>query len=155
MLSVGDELPLFAGLEDDERSAGVARPPHGRAGGGRLQRGRAVAEGAPDELLRPALSREGILTGTQLREADDKAMVRVAGLVLMRQAPPTAKGAVFITLEDEFGSINLIVLEARVGEVPPHRPQRRRPPGRRPGPTHRQRHPRHRTADGRSQPVLV
>jgi len=35
--------------------------------------------------------------------------VRVAGLVVVRQRPPTAKGHLFITLEDEEGPVNLIV----------------------------------------------
>jgi error-prone DNA polymerase len=35
--------------------------------------------------------------------------VTVAGLVLIRQRPSTAKGVVFLTLEDETGSVNLIV----------------------------------------------
>jgi DNA polymerase III alpha subunit len=35
--------------------------------------------------------------------------VRVAGLVVMHQAPPTAKGHHFITLEDERGMMNVIV----------------------------------------------
>jgi error-prone DNA polymerase len=39
----------------------------------------------------------------------DQASVRVAGLVLVRQRPPTAKGVVFMTLEDETGVMNLVV----------------------------------------------
>jgi error-prone DNA polymerase len=35
--------------------------------------------------------------------------IRVAGLVLVRQRPGTAKGITFVTLEDETGTINLIV----------------------------------------------
>ncbi len=35
--------------------------------------------------------------------------VRLPGLVLMRQRPGTAKGVVFVTVEDEFGSANLVV----------------------------------------------
>ena len=36
-------------------------------------------------------------------------LVRACGLVVMRQQPQTAKGAVFVTLEDETGSVNVIV----------------------------------------------
>ena len=36
----------------------------------------------------------------------DGSRVKVAGLVITRQAPETAKGHVFITLEDEFGTVN-------------------------------------------------
>jgi DNA polymerase III alpha subunit len=40
------------------------------------------------------------------------ARVTVAGLVLVRQRPGTAKGVIFITLEDEFGVSNIIVWRA-------------------------------------------
>jgi DNA polymerase III alpha subunit len=36
-------------------------------------------------------------------------VVRAGGLYVMRQQPPTAKGHVFLTLEDEFGFINVII----------------------------------------------
>ena len=39
----------------------------------------------------------------------ENARVAVAGLVLVRQRPGTAKGVIFITLEDEFGVCNVIV----------------------------------------------
>lgn len=39
----------------------------------------------------------------------ENARVCVAGLVLVRQRPGTAKGVIFITLEDEFGVCNVIV----------------------------------------------
>jgi error-prone DNA polymerase len=38
--------------------------------------------------------------------------VRVAGLVLLRQRPSTAKGITFVTLEDETGSMNLVIRPA-------------------------------------------
>ena len=41
-------------------------------------------------------------------------MVRVAGRVTMRQRPPTAKGVVFITLEDETGVVQTIVYPGRI-----------------------------------------
>ena len=42
--------------------------------------------------------------------------MRVAGLVLTRQRPGTASGVTFVTLEDETGTVNLIVWK-RVGEA--------------------------------------
>jgi error-prone DNA polymerase len=63
----------------------------------------------PLGLLRPDLDRAGARTAAALGQLDDKAEVRVAGLVVMRQQPPTAKGTVFITLEDETGGVNLVV----------------------------------------------
>ena len=40
------------------------------------------------------------------------ARVTVAGLVLVRQRPGTAKGAIFLTLEDEFGVCNVVIWQA-------------------------------------------
>jgi error-prone DNA polymerase len=61
------------------------------------------------QLYRERLRRQGVLSKAELEEREDGEMVRVAGWVVVRQRPPTAKGHVFITLEDEDGLINLIV----------------------------------------------
>ena len=47
----------------------------------------------------------------RLQEPPNNARVAVAGLVLVRQRPGTAKGVVFVTLEDETGVANVIVWE--------------------------------------------
>jgi error-prone DNA polymerase len=60
-------------------------------------------------LYRPWLTRKGILASYELKAIRDGQRVRVAGLVVVHQAPPTAKGHHFITLEDEEGLINVIV----------------------------------------------
>ena len=49
------------------------------------------------------------LTAGQLHLPPEKAWVAVAGLVLVRQRPGTAKGVIFITLEDETGVANIVV----------------------------------------------
>jgi error-prone DNA polymerase len=61
------------------------------------------------ELYREDLRTKGVLSSRQLEGRQDGQIVRVAGLAVVRQRPPTAKGHVFITLEDEEGLINLIV----------------------------------------------
>jgi error-prone DNA polymerase len=61
------------------------------------------------QLYREQLQRRGVLTSGTLEHREDGRTVRVAGWVVVRQRPPTAKGHVFITLEDEEGLINLIV----------------------------------------------
>ena len=61
------------------------------------------------QLYRSQLRRQGILSKAELDERKDGETVRVAGWMVIRQRPPTAKGHVFITLEDEEGLINLIV----------------------------------------------
>jgi error-prone DNA polymerase len=62
----------------------------------------------PLELMRPALP-EGTVDSGELERAGNGAAVRVAGLVVARQRPATAKGVTFMLLEDELGTINLIV----------------------------------------------
>ena len=49
------------------------------------------------------------ITADQLHLPQEKAWVAVAGLVLVRQRPGTAKGVIFITLEDETGVVNIVV----------------------------------------------
>ncbi len=63
----------------------------------------------PMMLYRDALGKQGILSSKDLAVYPDKKDLRIAGMMLIRQAPPTAKGYQFITLEDEFGFINVIV----------------------------------------------
>jgi error-prone DNA polymerase len=63
----------------------------------------------PMALLRPRLESRGIVTAARLRELPTGATVRTAGLVITRQRPGSAQGVTFVTLEDETGSINLIV----------------------------------------------
>jgi len=60
-------------------------------------------------LYRQALRAQGVLSSRKLEEQRDGQTVRVAGWIVVRQRPPTAKGHVFITLEDEEGLVNLIV----------------------------------------------
>jgi error-prone DNA polymerase len=60
-------------------------------------------------LYRPRLERLGVLRSVELERRRNDEKVRVAGLVVVRQRPPTAKGFVFITLEDEEGLVNVIV----------------------------------------------
>ena len=68
----------------------------------------------PLELMRPGLPGD-LRTSTQLESHPHGRRVRVAGLVVARQRPATAKGIMFMLLEDEHGTINLI-LPARVQE---------------------------------------
>jgi error-prone DNA polymerase len=63
----------------------------------------------PLALLRPTLQAEGYDDTRRLHSARPGGFVRIPGIVLMRQRPGTAKGIIFITLEDEFGIANLVV----------------------------------------------
>jgi error-prone DNA polymerase len=62
----------------------------------------------PLELLRPHLP-EGVLSSAELAQCRNGRRVRVAGMAVARQRPSTAKGVVFMLLEDEHGQMNLIV----------------------------------------------
>ena len=63
----------------------------------------------PLALLRPQFDAMKLLTHAQLQEREHGRLVRTCGLVTMRQQPQTAKGTIFVTLEDETGSTNVIV----------------------------------------------
>ncbi|GIW99101.1 MAG: error-prone DNA polymerase [Pirellulaceae bacterium] len=63
----------------------------------------------PLAFLRPELDRRRVTPADHLPSRRHGQFVRVAGLVILRQRPSTAKGITFVTLEDETGVINLIV----------------------------------------------
>lgn len=66
----------------------------------------------PLQLLRERLAAEGAVSSAQLKDIDHGARIEIAGLVIARQRPGTAKGVTFILLEDEHGTVNLIVPSA-------------------------------------------
>ncbi len=63
----------------------------------------------PLALLRSRLSRRRMITADELAHTPHGRLVRVGGLVIGRQRPDTASGVIFVTLEDETGTINVIV----------------------------------------------
>jgi error-prone DNA polymerase len=62
----------------------------------------------PTELLRPQLDALGVVLAADLGRLADGAAVTIGGLVTHRQRPMTAKGVVFVNLEDETGLVNVI-----------------------------------------------
>jgi error-prone DNA polymerase len=68
----------------------------------------------PCALLREKLMGAGILTCREATAAANGRIVRLAGVVTVRQRPGTAKGTVFVTIEDETGIANVIVWPALV-----------------------------------------
>ena len=58
---------------------------------------------------RRQLAEQGVLDSRALQDCPPGVKVRVAGLEMVHQAPPTAKGHHFLTLEDEWAMINVIV----------------------------------------------
>ena len=63
----------------------------------------------PLELMRPDLEKRGALPSAALEQAPHRSRVCVGGLVVARQRPGTAGGVCFVLLEDEQGTINLVL----------------------------------------------
>jgi error-prone DNA polymerase len=108
--------PLFAGLEArdspppgqalspleetlaDYRMSGMTTGPHVMA------------------HFRDVLAGRGVVSLARLRQAVNGTRLRTAGLVIVRQRPGTAKGICFLTLEDETGTGNAVVMPDRFAE---------------------------------------
>ena len=116
VLAVRDEpLPLFAGQEPRDDEAAL---PAATLAERVIQDYDAVGlslNAHPIALIRPELNARQVMPAKDVMALKQGAAGRVAGLVLVRQRPPTASGIVFMTLEDETGIANLIV-PARVYE---------------------------------------
>lgn len=67
--------------------------------------------GHPLQPLREALARQRMADAASIRAYPAGRRVRYAGLVICRQRPGTAKGVLFMTLEDETGFVNVVVWE--------------------------------------------
>jgi len=85
------EMNAIERLTADYRGTGVTLGPH------------------PMALRRAALATRGVTRAIDLARGENGACVRVAGSVIVRQRPGTAKGFVFLSLEDETGIANVIV----------------------------------------------
>ena len=88
-----DLAPMLAPREvvEDYRSVGLSLRAH------------------PVSFMRIGLTAEHMVTCAELRQMRDGRTVTVAGIVLIRQRPGSARGVLFITIEDETGTANLIV----------------------------------------------
>ena len=114
-LKQAPDLPLFAHAEardEGAESRAGAAPGHAalRACRERLSDHPPQPEGAPDALpARPLCRAKNSSPPTSSRAIKDGKRLSIAGLVLIRQRPGSAKGVVFITIEDETGVANLVV----------------------------------------------
>lgn len=106
-------LPLFestaAREQPDEAAQPLPRMPLPEQVVADYQTVRLSLKGHPMEFLRSAFAREGVVACEDVSHANDKRRVRCAGVVLVRQRPGSAKGVVFMTLEDETGIANIVV----------------------------------------------
>jgi error-prone DNA polymerase len=66
-------------------------------------------KGHPMQVLRDEMARLRVIPAAEVWNRPHGGFVRVAGIVLIRQRPGTAKGIVFETIEDETGIVNLII----------------------------------------------
>ncbi len=113
-LIAAPDLPLFraAGVrEEGAERAAIALPamPLSEEVVADYQTTRLSLKAHPMAFLRADLAARGFVRAADLRARKFRSMVQVAGVVLIRQRPGSAKGVTFITLEDETGVINLVV----------------------------------------------
>lgn len=106
-------MPLFDALEaEDEPPAPLPElPPEQQVFEDYRTTGLSL-KGHPLAFHRRALDRLRVVPAGNLAAIRPNRHVRVAGLVLLRQRPSTAKGITFVTLEDETGIANLVVRQA-------------------------------------------
>jgi error-prone DNA polymerase len=102
-------LPLFASLPAPPARAALPVMPDGQSVAEDYAALGLSLKRHPLSFLRPELTRKGITPAEKLRSMSSPRRVTVAGLVLFRQRPATANGTIFITLEDETGTVNLII----------------------------------------------
>jgi len=106
-------LPLFAAAQEDEQANDPAAPlPAMTIGEEIVEDYTAVhlsLKAHPLELLRPRLEKQHVTPNAALSTIANDRRVTVAGLVIVRQRPGTAKGVIFMTLEDEAAICNVIV----------------------------------------------
>ncbi len=113
-LIAAPDLPLFRAAAVREEGAERARinlpaMPLSEEVVADYQTTRLSLKAHPMAFLRADLAARGFVRADELRTRKFRAMVQVAGVVLIRQRPGSAKGVTFITLEDESGVINLVV----------------------------------------------
>jgi error-prone DNA polymerase len=113
-LTNGGELPLFAAAREREEGAERAltrlpQMPLSEEVVADYQTQRLSLKAHPMSFLRESLCRRGFATAAELKRRRNRSTVRIAGVVLIRQRPGSAKGVCFITLEDETGIANLVV----------------------------------------------
>ena len=105
-----DDLPLFASpARETEPDARLAPMPLGAHVVEDYRRLSLSLKAHPASFMRTRLAARAILPSDKLRSVKNGERVTVAGLVLVRQRPGTAKGVIFMTLEDETGIANVIV----------------------------------------------
>jgi error-prone DNA polymerase len=106
-------LPLFAALNEDEHPREEIKPlpamPLPEHVVADYQTAGLSLKGHPMEFLRKLFAQEKAFSCFDAVNAKDGAYLRCAGAVLVRQRPGTARGVVFMTIEDETGIANIVI----------------------------------------------
>jgi error-prone DNA polymerase len=106
-------LPLFesasAREQPDENAKALPLMPLPEQVVADYQTIRLSLKGHPMEFLRSMFTQEGVVACKDVCHDNDRRRMRCAGVVLVRQRPGSAKGVVFMTLEDETGIANIVV----------------------------------------------
>ena len=113
-LIAAPELPLFAAMQARDEGAERALTrlpamPLSEEVVADYQTQRLSLKAHPLAFLRADLAERGFIRAADLRSRKFRSAVQVAGVVLIRQRPGSAKGVCFITLEDETGVVNLVI----------------------------------------------
>lgn len=113
-LIAAPDLPLFAAMQARDEGVEAVRTrlpvmPMGEEVVADYQTLRLSLKAHPMAFLRARLAERGFVRACDLKTRKTRAMIHVAGVVLVRQQPGSAKGVCFITLEDETGVINLVI----------------------------------------------
>ncbi len=110
MSGVGGRAPaLLKGVPIHERALQLPAAPEGEEIVGDYAALRLTLRRHPLALLRPRLARMKLMSAQQLLALPNGCTARACGIVMGRQRPQTAKGTIFVTLEDETGNVNVIV----------------------------------------------
>jgi error-prone DNA polymerase len=106
-------LPLFQAAvvreQPDENAKPLPEMPLPEQVVADYQTVRLSLKGHPMEFLRERFTSERVVACKDVNHTNDRRRVRCAGVVLVRQRPGSAKGVVFMTLEDETGIANIVV----------------------------------------------
>jgi len=121
--TLGTEMPtrLLKGAKQAERQISLLPKTEGEEVLADYGRVGLTLRAHPLKLLRPKLKLMKLLASDELQRARQGQIVRTTGIVINRQRPETAAGVTFVTLEDEFGLINITiwrtVAECQVAEL--------------------------------------
>jgi error-prone DNA polymerase len=105
------DLPLFAGTRDEgaEQRFDLPQMPVCEHVVADYQTTRLSLKAHPMSFLRRSMDKQGYAPTRALQDMRNGRQIKLAGIVLIRQRPGSAKGVCFITLEDETGVANLVV----------------------------------------------